>query len=228
MAEHTTFKAMDVAQVWVFIGKGDICAEAWTPGRRRQCLPVDRGIGGRELRSQICRKLLSQMTRVEVILFFWDDMFWRFGYWQIIVFVVFCSCRWFQLRGYGLWCLASVGTVVLPMSKTNWQDSSIIHSPFPGNGNIRWSPSYLRMSRLDSSASSCKLKAFEVEDQHVTGMGFMKGIVTDVSWWIQISSESIKFNLGISLYPCFPRSKYFFVSTMDVEPCGTVQLEQWQ
>ncbi len=27
MAEHTTFKAMDVAQVWdVFIGKHDICA----------------------------------------------------------------------------------------------------------------------------------------------------------------------------------------------------------
>ena len=143
-------------------------------------------------------------------------------YWQIIVFVVFCSCRWFQLRGYGLWCLASVRTVVLPMSKTNWQDSSIIHSPFPGNGNIRWSPSYLRMSRVDSSASSCKLKriietlafqAFEVEDRHVTGVGFMKGIVgcflmdLDLKW--KLSSLTL-----VSLYT------HVSQEATRVEPCS--------
>lgn len=53
MAEHTTFKAMDVAQVWVFIGSSAtfVPFRIVTPGRRRQCLPIDRGIGGRKLRS---------------------------------------------------------------------------------------------------------------------------------------------------------------------------------
>lgn len=98
------------------------------------------------------------------------------------------------------------------MSKTTWQDSSIIHSPFPGNGNIRWSPSYLRMSRLDSSAAQvASWRRSRSKTSMSQASGFMKGIVMDVSWWIQISSESIKFNLGISLYPCFP-SKYFLVT----------------
>lgn len=227
---------MDVAQVWVFIGKGDICAEAKN-ARTQKAMPTG---WSKHWRKEVALSDLPEAFELNDQS--WSEFFlggpfldieWH---WQIIVFVVFCSCRWFQLRGYGLWCLASVRTVVLPMSKTTWQDSSIIHSPFPGNGNIRWSPSYLRMSRVDSSASSCKLKAFEVEDQHVTGIGvherycwmFLDGSrsqvkvssLTLVSLYTHVSQASISW-LPIS-------AVVVSISTLDVEPCGTVQLEQWQ
>lgn len=88
---------------------------------------------------------------------------------------------------------------------------------------------------MDSSASSCKLKAFEVEDQHVTGIGvherycwmFLDGSrsqvkvssLTLVSLYAHVSQEA-----SISWLPI--SAVVVSISTLDVEPCGTVQLEQ--
>ena len=87
---------------------------------------------------------------------------------------------------------------------------------------------------MDSSASSCKLKAFEVEDQHVTGVGFMKGI-----FWMFLDGSRSQVKLSsltlVSLYTHLSQASISWlpisavvvsISTMDVEPCGTVQLEQ--